>query len=95
MPRLIWSQAAQADMQRLFRFLANHNRSAASRAVRAIRAGVAVIAKYPGIGRPFEGMASEYREWLVAFGDSGYMVLYRYDGETALITAIRHQRELG
>ena len=40
-------------------------------------------------------MEPEYREWLIEFGDSGYIALYHYDGETALIVAVRHQREAG
>jgi hypothetical protein len=37
----------------------------------------------------------QYGEWPVDFGDSGYVALYRYDGETALIVAVRHQKEAG
>jgi len=40
-------------------------------------------------------MELAFREWLIDFGDSGYVVLYRYDGETAVILAVRHQREAG
>ena len=40
-------------------------------------------------------MASEYREWLIDFGDTGYVVLYRNDGPTAVILAVRQQREAG
>jgi plasmid stabilization system protein ParE len=39
-------------------------------------------------------MEPEYREWLIEFGHSGYVALYRYDGQTAVILAVRHQREL-
>lgn len=95
MPRLIWSPHALLDVQRLYRFLAERNADAAKRAVGAIRDGVKVIAHQPGIGRPAEDMESEFREWLVDFGDSGYVVLYHYDVQTAVILAVRHQREVG
>lgn len=95
MPRLIWSPLALRDVQRLHRFLADKNPNAAQRAVMAIRAGVKVLADHPEIGRPLEDMDPEYREWPIDFGDSGYIALYRYDGETALILAVRHQREAG
>jgi len=95
MPRLIWSESALRDVQRLYRFLADNNSEAAKRAVKAIRASVRVIAQHPEIGRPAEGMEPEYREWVIAFGDSGYIALYRYEGETALIVAVRHQKEVG
>jgi len=54
-----------------------------------------VIAQHPEIGRPAEEMEPEYREWPINFGDSGYIALYRYDGETAVILAVRHQKEAG
>lgn len=95
MPRLIWTPAALLDLQRLYRFLAEKNVGTAKRGVRAIREGMKVIIKQPGIGRPVEDMEPEFREWLIDFGESGYVVLYRYDGENAAVLAVRHQRELG
>jgi plasmid stabilization system protein ParE len=95
MPRLIWSEPALRDVQRLYRFLVGKNPHAATRAVKAIREGVQILARHPEIGRPAEDMEPEYREWLIDFGDSGYIALYHYDGETALILAVRHQREAG
>ncbi|SEO23967.1 Plasmid stabilization system protein ParE [Nitrosospira multiformis] len=95
MPRLIWTPQALQDVQRLYRFLAGKNADAARRAVKAIRKSVKVLAHQPGIGRPAEDMEPEYREWIIDFGDSGYVALYRYDGETAVILAVRHQKEAG
>jgi len=40
-------------------------------------------------------MEPEYREWTIDFGESGYVALYHYDGETAVILVLRHQREFG
>ena len=94
MPRLIWAPSGLHDVQRLYRFLAERNTDAARRAVKAIREGVKVLALQPGIGRPVEDMEPEFREWLIDFGDSGYVALYRYDGQTAVILAVRHQREV-
>ena len=93
MPRLIWSPLALRDVQRLYRFLADKNLDAAKRAVKTIREGMKIIAHQPGMGRPVEDMEPEYREWLINFGDSGYVTLYRFDGQTAVILAVRHQRE--
>lgn len=95
MPRLIWSPPALLDIQRLYRFLAEKNIDAAKRAVKAIREGVKVVAQQPGMGRPVQDMDPQYREWLIDFGDSGYIALYRYDGQTAVIVAVRHQKEVG
>jgi len=95
MTRLIWSRAALSDVARLRNFLVGKNPDAARRAVRAIRATVQVIAQQPGIGRPVAELPAEFREWLIEFGDSGYVLLYRFDGTIAAILAVRHQREVG
>ena len=95
MPRLIWSPQALRDVQRLYRFLAAKNTDAAKRAVGSIRTGIKVIELQPGIGRPITEMEPEYREWLIGFGASGYVVKYRLDGDTAVVLAVRHQKEAG
>ncbi|MCH8537900.1 MAG: type II toxin-antitoxin system RelE/ParE family toxin [Alkalimonas sp.] len=95
MPRLIWSPPALADVQRLYRFLAEKDKDAARRAIKTIRAGVKILAHQPETGRPAEDMDPAFREWLIDFGTSGYIVLYQFSGETAVILAVRHQKEAG
>ncbi len=95
MPRVIWTPAALADVDRLHDFLKDRNPLAARRAVRAIREGLNLLADQPQVGRPVENMEPEFREWLISFGDSGYVALYHFDGEDAVILAVRHQREAG
>jgi len=94
-PRLIWSPPALQDVKRLYRFLAGKNLDAAKRAVKVIRKGVSVIAGQPGIGRPIDDMDPEYREWLIDYGNSGYVVLYRCGVKNTVILAVRHQKEAG
>ena len=94
MSRLIWSPAALIDVQRLYRFLAPKNIDAAKRAVMAIRQGVKVLAQQPGIGRPVEDLPSEFREWIIDFGDSGYIASYRLEADAVTILAVRHQKEV-
>ena len=95
MPRLIWAPSALRDVQRAYHFLAEKNFDAAKRAVKAIRSGVQIIADHPEAGRPADEMDPEYREWLIDFGDSGYVVLYHYDKKMVVIVAVRHQKEAG
>jgi len=95
MPRLIWSQPALFDIQRLYRFLLEQDTESASRAVRVIRKGVKILAQQPHAGRPIDNMEPEYREWPIEFGGSGYIVMYHFDGQTAVIVAVRHQKEVG
>jgi plasmid stabilization system protein ParE len=95
MSRLIWSQPALLDVQHPYRFLASKNLDATKRAVKAIRQGVKVLGQQPGIGRPIEDMPDEFREWVIDFGDSGYVARYRIDSDTVTILAVRHQKEVG
>ena len=95
MSRLIWSPGALLDVKRLYDFLRPKDLDAARHAVKAIRQGVKVLERQSSVGRPVEEMEDEFRDWIIDFGDSGYVSLYRFDGETAIILAIRHQREAG
>ena len=95
MSRLIWSQAALVDVQRLYRFLAPKNINAAQRAVKAIRQGVKLLEQQHGVGRPIENMPAEFREWIIDFGDSGYVARYCIDSDAVTILAVWHQKEVG
>lgn len=95
MPQLIWAPPALLDVQRLYRFLASKNADAAKRAVKAIRQEVTVLGQQPGIGRPVENMPDEFRDWIIDFGDSGYVARYRIDAGAVTILAVRHQKEVG
>lgn len=95
MPRLIWSPPALLNVQRLYRFWSPKNPDAAKRAVKAIRQGVKALELQPGIGRPIENMPDEFREWIIDFGDSGYVARYRVGPDAVVILAVRHQKEVG
>ena len=95
MSRLIWSQPALVDVQRLYRFLAVKNMDAARRAIQTLRQGVKVLGYQAGIGRPLEDMPDEFREWILDFGDSGYVTRYRIDADAVTILAVGHQKEVG
>ena len=95
MPQLIWSPQALHDVQRLYRFLASKNLESAKRAVTAIRQGVNVLSLQPGMGRPVEDMENEFRDWIIDFGDGGYVARYRIDGKQLIILAVRHRKEAG
>ena len=83
------------DVTRLYDFLAPKNRTAARRAIRAIRKGVRALGRHPEIGRPVEDLPAEFREWFIEFGDSGYVALYRYEAELVAILAVGHGKEAG
>jgi plasmid stabilization system protein ParE len=71
------------------------NTVAARRAVGEIRRSVAILASHPETGRVARHTAGELREWTVLFGQAGYVMLYRYDGRTVFLLAVRHALEAG
>jgi plasmid stabilization system protein ParE len=93
--QLIWSPRALRDLARLHAFLTPKNPDAARRAIATIRQGVRRLGAYPKMGRPVDDLPPEFREWIIAFGNSAYIVRSRYDGRQLVILAIRHAREAG
>ena len=81
------------DAQRAYRFLVDKNPEAARKAVKSLRQGFKVLTRQAEIGRPMADMPPEFREWLIDFGHSGYVVLYHFDGRPTTILAVRRQRE--
>ncbi|GGY12501.1 plasmid stabilization protein [Litchfieldella qijiaojingensis] len=95
MPQVIYAPAALRDLERLREFLRPKNPSAAKRAGDAILKAVQALGELPHIGRPIEDLSEDYREWLIDFGDSGYVARYRIEADTITVLAIRHQKEAG
>ncbi|MBR9973334.1 type II toxin-antitoxin system RelE/ParE family toxin [Magnetospirillum sulfuroxidans] len=95
MPRLIWSPLAVQDVARFHAFLRPKSREAAFRAVRAIRESMKILAVQPEIGRPVDDMEPQFRDWLIEFGDGGYVARYHYDGRDIVVLTVRHTREAG
>ena len=87
--------AAQAAGKSLNQWATEVLQHAAKRAVTAIRQSVKVLSLQPGMGRPVEGMDNEFREWIIDFGDRGYVARYRSEVEKVIILAVRHQKEAG
>ena len=95
MRQVTFAPAAIRDLQRIRDFLRPKNPDAARRAGEAIRQGVRILATQPRLGRMIDDLPEAYREWLIDFGDSGYVLRYRIDGDPVTILVIRHQSEAG
>lgn len=95
MPRVIFSPAAIRDLERLRAFLRPKSSSAARRAGESIVSGLRALGAHPQMGRLVEDLPELYREWLIDFGDSGYIARYRFEGDVVTILAVRHQKEAG
>lgn len=96
MPQVRFAPAALQDLERLREFLRPKNPAAARRAAAVIVKSVQTLEHQPHIGRLVEDLPPVFREWLIEFGDSGYVARYRHDGgELVTVLAIRHQKEAG
>jgi plasmid stabilization system protein ParE len=91
--RLIYSEQALADLDRLTEFLLESDPVASVETIDLITEAARVLENHPLIGRPVD----ELRELVVSRGKTGYIALYSYEIalETVLILGVRHQREAG
>ena len=96
MPQIIVTEGAAEGLERCLRFLAVKAPDAARRAGQAIERQFLLLETAPDIGRPFHE-TPELRELVIAFGDSGYVALYRHEpaADAVYVLAFRHQKEAG
>ncbi|PRC93282.1 type II toxin-antitoxin system RelE/ParE family toxin [Solimicrobium silvestre] len=94
MARLIYSQIALRDLEKLTDFLLETDPLAATETVELIEEAVVILKHHPLIGRLVE---LDLRELVISRGKTGYIALYSFevDQNAVLILAIRHQREAG
>ena len=96
MPQVIVAEGAAEGLERCRSFLAVKAPDAARRAGQAIERQFLLLETAPDIGRPFHE-TPELRELVIAFGDSGYVALYRHEpaADAVYVLAFRHQKEAG
>ena len=94
MARLIYSERALGDLERLTDFLIESDAAAAAETMMLIEDAAGVLERHPLIGRPLE---SGLMELVISRGRTGYVALYSVETarDAVLILAIRHQREAG
>ena len=94
MARLIYSERAFADLERLTDFLLESDPAAAAETVDLIAEAASILKRHPLIGR---AVGTDVRELIISRGRSGYVALYSFEPvqDAVLILAIRHQREAG
>ena len=96
MPRVIVTGGAAADLEHCRKFLVEKNPQAAKRAATAIARQLEMLESTPDVGRPVADVP-KLRELIIAFGDSGYVALYRQEprDDAVFVLAFRHQKEAG
>lgn len=89
-----WTRTALANLARLVEFLEERSPTAAERAKATIGNATRQLKQFPASGRQYPD-DPQLRELLIAFGRDGYSMLYRVEGQIAVITNLKHQRETG
>ncbi len=94
MARIIYSEQALGDLERLTDFLLKSDAGAALETVGLIEEAVSILARHPLVGRSVE---HGLRELVISRGRTGYVALYSVEenADAILLLAIRHQREAG
>jgi addiction module RelE/StbE family toxin len=92
--RLIYSEQALEDLERLTDFILECDVGAALETVSLIEEAVSILSRHPLVGRPVE---HDLRELIISRGRTGYVALYSFEDnmDVVLILAVRHQREAG
>ncbi|MEQ1901757.1 MAG: type II toxin-antitoxin system RelE/ParE family toxin [Devosia sp.] len=88
--RVQWSGKANADLDRLFDFLATSSASAAERVVRRLLAAPNVLVVNPALGARVENLEEQGVRRLVV---SAYEIRYQVVGEVVEILRVFHTRE--
>nr|WP_280640015.1 type II toxin-antitoxin system RelE/ParE family toxin [Pseudomonas sp. RGM2987] len=93
---MIVTAGAGQGLERCRRFLLEKDPQVTRRAAQTIEQQLLRLEADPQIGRPYIELP-ELRELVIAFGDAGYVALYRYvpAEEAVYLLAFRHQREAG
>ena len=94
MARIIYSQQALNDLERLVDFLFDYDPNIALTTLDLIQEAISLLAHHPLVGRPIK---EELRELVISRGNTGYIGLYSFEEfeDAVLILGIRHQREAG
>jgi len=89
--RVVLTERAQADFDRLHLFIASKSPRSAGRAVQRIIEGIDLLSLFPRSGVVVKG--DNIRHAIIRFGRSAYVVRYKIEDDTVLITRIWHSRE--
>jgi plasmid stabilization system protein ParE len=94
MTKLVYSEHALIDLERLVDFLMEFDPEAAELTALLIFEALEILVRHPEIGRKVH---LGQRELVISRGSTGYLAIYRYlpQLDRVLVLALRHQRESG
>lgn len=89
-----FTRGARQELTRLFGFLTEKDEQAADRALESIKKGITLLEEFLFNCRKVDVANPFFRELLIPFGSSGYVLLFEIEGEEIVtVLAARHQRE--
>lgn len=88
--RVVYSQPALRDLERISSFLAEQPNASAQ--LEVILSAIEILRASPFIGRP---VRAALRELVISYGRSGYVALYRVTRTRVEVLGLKHQREAG
>jgi plasmid stabilization system protein ParE len=93
---VIVTEGAVKGLTRCRQFISAKNSLAAKRAGQVIERQFVLLESNADLGRPFSEDI-DLRELIIAFGESGFVALYRYiaSDDAIYVLAFRHQKEAG
>jgi len=94
MAKVIYSDEAFTDVERITAFLLEASPEAAAQTLESIGSAIDILEAHPFIGRRVD---DRIRELVISRGATGYIALYLFDPsyDVVRILRIRHQREAG
>lgn len=95
MPRLTFTRRAVVRLDEIFVFLNAQDGDVAEAAIATIVRTADILELHPFAGRQAHDLEPNFRELVVPFGVSGYVILYTVIGDQVVILSIRHQKEVG
>lgn len=90
--KLIWSDAALADIDRFANFLRREHPSLAVVVGEEIVARAEVLSEHPEMGRALP-RSRFYRQIVLQIHCAAYVFQYRYDGKSLVMLRVFHERE--
>jgi len=92
--QLRFTLEAKEDLERLYFFLVENDVKAAEKALITIEKAWELLESFPFACRKVESDNPFLREFLISFGNSGYVALFEIEeSDVITVLAVRHQRE--
>lgn len=94
---LVIAESAKDDLERLHAFATDIDPDMAEQALKTITSAFQILTRHPHTCRKVQSAnlsSAALRELVIKFGNTGYLALFEIvDDSTALVLAVRHQRE--